>query len=126
MGLYEKIARALGAKPSNEKNEEYTPDGCSGGVSIIWRWITGEGPPFESCCYEHDRLYWTGGNRAERREADLKLFQCAWAQGYRLWAIILWLAVRGFGGPAWPRPKRWGYGHKGYRPIRGYAPKDKP
>ncbi|ATF19656.1 hypothetical protein PhaeoP128_03049 [Phaeobacter gallaeciensis] len=40
----------------------FTTDGCSGGLSAIWRQMSGKygadgGPPFEACCIAHDRLY---------------------------------------------------------------------
>ncbi|MFS4582017.1 hypothetical protein [Phaeobacter sp. C3_T13_0] len=56
----------------------FVTDGCSGGLSAIWRQITGDGsldggPPFEACCVAHDRLYHNaagiGRNTRERSAA---------------------------------------------------------
>ena len=73
---------------------EFTSDGCSGGLSVGWeymagkidafRQVHGEQPPWESCCISHDRLYHAGGGKAasaedsfnQRREADQALRDC--------------------------------------------------
>lgn len=72
----------------------FVSDGCSGGLSSVWRLATsavpvlaarhGEHPPWESCCTEHDRRYHAGvppGADAKasfqaRRHADEELRQC--------------------------------------------------
>lgn len=79
--------------------EEFTTDGCSGGLSAGWsylvsvipgaRAIHGGLPPWESCCVAHDRLYNAGGARKAtaiesfeaRKAADLALRSCVLATG---------------------------------------------
>lgn len=84
-------------------------DGCSGGLSKVWVAISGEAPPFEGCCDTHDKAYAVGGTRAERRKANLALYNCVAYNGYPGWASVMWVAVRLFGGPFWPLPWRWGF-----------------
>lgn len=50
----------------------FTTDGCSGGMSSVWRAVAqvfpefrntqGEAPPWEGCCVIHDEAYHLGGN----------------------------------------------------------------
>ncbi|KPA22526.1 hypothetical protein shim_08110 [Shimia sp. SK013] len=71
----------------------FTTDGCSGGMSSVWRAIAqtfpdfrdtqGETPPWESCCVEHDVAYHIGGADVSpkagyfaRLSADETLRQC--------------------------------------------------
>jgi len=84
-------------------------DGCSGGMSRFWRWAFGKPPPWEGCCHDHDLLYASGGPRYLRRIADRRLYACVRAGGHPAWALSMFLAVRVFGGPAWPTPWRWGF-----------------
>ncbi|ATG38367.1 hypothetical protein PhaeoP14_00235 [Phaeobacter piscinae] len=54
--LMQEVAAAGG------KTAPFTTDGCSGGLSTIWRQLSGQsgadgGPPFEACCVIHDRKY---------------------------------------------------------------------
>jgi len=73
---------------------EFTTDGCSGGLSVGWQYLSrkidhlitihGDLPPWESCCITHDRRYHTTGDgdiTAEmsfqlRREVDEQLRAC--------------------------------------------------
>lgn len=73
---------------------EFTTDGCSGGLSVGWQYLSdnieplknnhGEHPPWESCCIAHDRVYHEAGERGitaeeslvARREADESLRRC--------------------------------------------------
>ncbi|MFV1604275.1 hypothetical protein VWZ88_07725 [Phaeobacter sp. JH20_36] len=55
-GLMQEVA-AAGGRPT-----PFATDGCSGGLSAIWRQFSGreetaDGPPFEACCVAHDLLY---------------------------------------------------------------------
>jgi hypothetical protein len=67
----------------------FTTDGCSGGQSEAWQFLSaqipslarryGERPPWEACCIEHDKTYWDGpaDNGFDlRKQADLELRQC--------------------------------------------------
>lgn len=73
---------------------EFTTDGCSGGLSVGWQYLAGKietfrevhgtHPPWESCCVSHDKEYHAGGGpdiSAElsyelRRRADRILEMC--------------------------------------------------
>jgi hypothetical protein len=90
----------------------FTSDGCSGGHSARWRFFFGSFPPWQSCCLEHDRPYWKGGTRAQRRLADARLMACVARGGHPVWAIVLWASVRIGGHPLLPFSWRWGYGWK--------------
>jgi len=67
----------------------FTTDGCSGGMSDGWRYLSGlfpsfnmrygNKPPWESCCVAHDRIYWQGetvNGYMKRKQADLELRAC--------------------------------------------------
>ena len=78
---------------SNQLND-FTTDGCSGGLSIGWQYLAGKiqkfdqvhgvQPSWESCCVSHDREYHTGGgveisagdSFELRRSADQLLESC--------------------------------------------------
>lgn len=91
---------------------KFTTDGCSGGMTAIWKILFNKVPPWNDCCIEHDKQYWKGGTAEERKLADLHL-ACGVAQnGYPLWASIMYVAVRVGGHPFLPLPWRWGYGWK--------------
>jgi len=77
----------------------FTTDGCSGGLSVGWRYLSGAidhvsevhgaTPPWESCCVEHDRVYHSAGpiemsalqSYVARKEADSALRQCVLETG---------------------------------------------
>ena len=67
----------------------FTTDGCSGGMSDGWQYLSdlfpsfasryGNKPPWESCCVTHDRAYWQGETTdgyVKRKQADLELRSC--------------------------------------------------
>lgn len=71
----------------------FTTDGCSGGMSSLWTFISerypafseahGRTPPWESCCVTHDRAYHSAGPDPDpdasydaRLAADETLRQC--------------------------------------------------
>jgi hypothetical protein len=64
------------------------------------------------CCVEHDRRYYYGGTKADRREADVAMRSCMVSRGMP--APFAWLyfgAVRVFGHPAGHRPGvSWAFG----------------
>ncbi len=96
-------------KPSNYP-EGFTTDGCSGGMSLIWRKVLRRVPPWEGCCVKHDLAYWRGGFWMDRKQADLELMMCVKRAGHPIWAILIYIGVRLGGTPIWPFPWRWGYG----------------
>jgi hypothetical protein len=88
----------------------FKSDGCSGGMTTLWRLFLRRDPPWEGCCVDHDLQYWFGGTKRERFSADVALMECVAAQGHRNWAVLMFLAVRIGGSPYWPLPWRWNYG----------------
>jgi len=78
---------------------DFTTDGCSGGLSAGWEYLSarypelaaahGERPPWEDCCVAHDREYHAGGVSSvsasesfeRRKAADLALESCVAATG---------------------------------------------
>jgi hypothetical protein len=95
----------------------FTTDGCSGGMTAIWKLIRGRPPPWNDLCVTHDRAYWAGGTVGARRAADRALMAGVTLNGHPLFAFLMWVAVRLGGHPLLPLPWRWGYG---YRWPRGY------
>lgn len=79
---------------------EFKSDGCS-----CWpdnEWI--------ECCVEHDAIYWMGGSREARKQADIALKVCVSQKGHPIIANIMYYGVR-VGGVYWlPTPFRWGFG----------------
>jgi hypothetical protein len=77
----------------------FTTDGCSGGLSVGWEYLSGRfpdvavrhgtRPPWEDCCVAHDRVYHAGGASGvdasesfdQRKAADLELMSCVAATG---------------------------------------------
>lgn len=73
---------------------EFTSDGCSGGLSVGWQYLSGKIkkfqsvhgtlPPWEECCVTHDKAYHTGGalhnssseSFEKRKQADIALKNC--------------------------------------------------
>lgn len=81
---------------------DFTSDGCS---------LFPDGN-YRDCCVEHDKLYYFGGTKQERKAADRQLCDCVRAKGHRFLSPLMYLGVR-VGGVAWlPTPFRWGFGNK--------------
>jgi len=79
---------------------EFTSDGCS--CWPDYEWI--------DCCVEHDAIYWMGGTREERKQADIALQKCVSQKGHILIGKIMYYGAR-IGGVYWlPTPFRWGFG----------------
>ena len=77
---------------------------------------------FTDCCDRHDRLYWQGGTKTQRRDADKQLRQCIADHGHGSLAEYYYLGVRLGGAPWWPTPWRWGFG---WDYFHGYEPEAK-
>lgn len=108
----------------------FETDGCSGGMSSIWRLAGevlpalareyGDHPPWERCCVAHDRVYHRGeGGIAGRIAADAGLKVCVadvlearavTPQAADAVAQTMFVAVRLGGAPCSGLPWRWGYG----------------
>lgn len=84
-------------------------DGCSGGMSVMWRKLFKKPPPWEGCCDIHDQPYAQGGTKEQRKDADLDLMVCVAGSGHPIWAFLMWAAVRIGGVPWLPTPWRWGF-----------------
>jgi len=98
--------------------QPFASDGCSafpdGSFKQNELWL--------SCCIEHDKAYWLGGEYHERQIADNALKQCVADIGEPEIALIMLTGVRVGGSPFWHSPFRWGYGWpywNGWLP-RGY------
>lgn len=96
----------------------FETDGCSGGLSLIWRLATGRPPPWEGACVDHDRAYWAGGDKRDRFVADADLLRRVGGAGHPVIAVLMFLAVRVGGHPLLPLPWRWGYGWRWPRRYR--------
>ncbi len=78
----------------------FESDGCS-------CWPDGD---WLECCVKHDLVYWQGGTREERKDADRELGQCVTEKGHPIVGQVMFLGVR-MGGVWWlPTPFRWGFG----------------
>ena len=84
-------------------------DGCSGGMSLAWRWLFKCPPPWEGCCDAHDQPYAEGGTASQRKAADVHLLRCVIATGHPWWAVLMFIMVRLGGVPWLPLPWRWGF-----------------
>jgi hypothetical protein len=74
--------------------DAFNSDGCSGGMSSTWGYLSdtlpefiryaGDKPPWEHCCVAHDRHYWRGESNhgfSQREQADERLRQCVTLTG---------------------------------------------
>jgi hypothetical protein len=67
---------------------------------------------YADCCLAHDRDYYRGGTKAERKASDKRLAQCVRGKGHKYLSRLMYIGVR-IGGVAWlPTPFRWGFGQK--------------
>jgi hypothetical protein len=78
---------ALAVVKDNPVNRlsDFVSDGCSGGLSVGWQYISenirtfhekhGSQPPWQSCCVAHDRAYHSAGGRgmSARQSYELRL-----------------------------------------------------
>jgi hypothetical protein len=121
----------------NAEAVPFTTDGCSGGMSAIWkdasdtfptlRASIGDTPPWENCCVIHDKAYFNADGTTDalqsfnaRLLADQNLSKCVVGFGkhntttimrqYQLLANMMYSAVRLGGTPCSGLPWRWGYG----------------
>lgn len=72
---------------------------------------------YADCCVEHDKAYFFGGTKKERRAADAALYRCVKGRGHGFIAKIMWLGVRIGGVGFLPTPFRWGFG-KNWKPKK--------
>lgn len=69
------------------------------------------------CCISHDKAYFFGGTRRERRAADDKLYQCVKGKNHAIIANMMWLGVRVGGVSFLPTSFRWGFGEDWKKPT---------
>jgi len=72
------------------------------------------------CCVEHDKAYFFGGTKQQRRAADNKLYECVKAKGgrkHQFIAKMMWIGVRVGGVGFLPTPFRWGFGKDWKKPT---------
>lgn len=97
-------------------------DGCSGGMSASYARLPqairdrfGDTLPWRECCVVHDRAYYYGGTREDKKAADEALKQCV-AQTLddsalgELLGSAMQIAVSIGGLPYFSTSYRWGYG----------------
>lgn len=94
----------------------FASDGCSsfpdGTINQKNLWL--------NCCTEHDKAYWAGGTRKDRKKADAELKQCVKNVGEPEIAQLMLAGVRVGGTPYLPTTFRWGYGWpypRGYKAL---------
>lgn len=78
---------------------QFKSDGCSAGLSYLWKLVFNTIPKFEPCCNQHDQLYHFGGNWKDRLSADWFLLTCFWDMKYHMLGVIVFILVRIFGNP---------------------------
>ena len=109
----------IGKERQDRPKRPFRTDGCSGGMSWVWRRIAGGPPPWESACVEHDYDYWLGGSKEDRLQADKDLARRVAWRGHPTWAALIYWSVRIGGSPLLPFPWRWDYGRP-WNPLAGY------
>lgn len=96
--------------PLKEAPPDFVGDGCT---------FFPDGD-YADCCLAHDRDYYRGGTKAERKASDKRLQQCIRGKGHKYISKLMYLGVR-IGGGAWLRaPFSWGFGQR-----KGKDKKDK-
>ncbi len=67
---------------------------------------------YADCCLGHDRDYYRGGTKAERKASDKRLQQCIRGKGHKYISKLMYFGVR-LGGGSWLRaPFSWGLGQR--------------
>ena len=76
---------------------------------------------YADCGVEHDKAYFFGGTKKERRAADNRLSECVRSKGHRFISKIMWVGVRTGGVGFLPTPFRWGFGKDWEKkhPVKG-------
>ncbi|MFL5786230.1 MAG: hypothetical protein ACJ76H_16545 [Bacteriovoracaceae bacterium] len=95
------------ASIANDRLVAFQTDYCTG---------IPEGTPtnptaWKNCCLMHDMLFWSGGDKNDRDEADLGLRKCVADKGYPNLSWIIYEAVRlGSYSPIKFENKKWNFG----------------
>jgi hypothetical protein len=106
---------AQDGKPDRRLPTEYVSDKCS----MFFDCNYGD------CCVEHDKAYFFGGTKKERRAADAELYRCVKSRGHGFIAKMMWVGVRIGGVGFLPTPFRWGFG-KTWKPKKNKKPNGAP
>ena len=105
-----------GCAGSCDYPRSFTSDGCS----CFPDGTAADPDAWREHCVDHDRAYWAGGTRADRKAADEKLAAALAADGHPMAGRLTYAGTRVGGHPLLPFSWRWGYGWKyprGYRPL---------
>jgi hypothetical protein len=106
---------------TSSKLKTFTSDGCSmfpDRSKILHEdWC--------ECCLEHDKAYWRGGTREERRAADHSFKECILEKtNNKVLAELMYDGVRLGGSPYFPTWYRWGYGWDYGRGYKALSPEE--
>lgn len=71
----------------------------------------------KKCCLAHDKVYWKGGTKKQRKIADKNFIKCVEKKGHKIQGKFMYAGIRVGGNPYIPTKARWGYG---YDYPRGY------
>ena len=84
-----------------ETPADFVSDGCS---------LFPDGN-YRDCCVAHDKAYYLGGSRKDRRAADKELYSCVISKGNsKFLASMIFVGVRVGGFSFLPTSFRWGFG----------------
>ncbi|MFN0139320.1 MAG: hypothetical protein ACKVQW_04440 [Pyrinomonadaceae bacterium] len=88
--------------PLKEAPPDFVGDGCT---------FFPDGD-YADCCRAHDRDYYRGGTKAERKASDKRLRQCVRGKGHKYISKLMYLGVRISGGSWLRAPFSWGFGQR--------------
>jgi hypothetical protein len=80
---------------------------------------------FRQCCEAHDRAYYQGGSKEQRKQADREFRQCIRDKGHAILDDIYYFGARVGGVPWLPTAWRWGFGYPFKKGHRGYTEPEK-
>lgn len=87
-------------------------------MSYLWKRITGREEPWQRDCIYHDKAYWKGGTKEDKKNADLCLGLAVFEMGYPWWAFLMYLIITVFGSGYLPFPWRWGFGENYFHNLK--------
>jgi hypothetical protein len=96
--------QAASRPPQDEPRKQPPPD--FKGDNCTW-FPDGD---YADCCLAHDKEYFVGGTKAERKASDKRLQQCVRSKGHKYLSKMMYLGVRIGGVPWLPTKFRWGFG----------------
>lgn len=75
--------------------------GIFGTLSRVWKLFTGQLPPFEPCCEEHDLAYEQIEDAEDRIWADAHFARCVEEWGWYKTGLVCHFLIRHFGWITW-------------------------